>query len=198
MNIYILGGFLGSGKTTLLMKLASMFSERGKKVSIIVNEMGTIGVDGTTIKGQGYNAVELPEGCICCTLVGTLQKSVTQVVNDYRPDILIIEPTGLALPDKVKSIFEAIKGASLEYDQLKIVGILDCLRFDIFITKKKDFYLKQLMCSDILVVNKKDLVSEEKLHSIVDQVSWMFPNMKIISMSATSGDGVLEVLEVLQ
>ncbi|MCQ2052567.1 MAG: GTPase [archaeon] len=197
MNIYVLGGFLGSGKTTLLMKIASMFSERGKKVSIIVNEMGTIGVDGTTIKRQGYNAVELPEGCICCTLTGTLQKSVIQVVNDYYPDILIIEPTGLALPDKVKSIIEAIKGTSVEYDQLKIVGILDCLRFDIFITKKKDFYLKQLMHSDVLVVNKKDLVSEKKLQSIVGQVSEMFPNIKIISMSATSGDGVLEILEVL-
>lgn len=197
MNIYVLGGFLGSGKTTLLMKIASVFSERGKKVSIIVNEMGTIGVDGTTIKRQGYNAVELPEGCICCTLTGTLQKSVIQVVNDYHPDILIIEPTGLALPDKVKSIIEAIRGTSVEYDQLKIIGILDCLRFDIFITKKKDFYLKQLMHSDVLVVNKKDLVSEKKLQSIVGQVSEMFPNIKIISMSATSGDGVLEILEVL-
>ena len=65
MDIHILGGFLGTGKTTLLMKLVSMYSEIGKKVAIIVNEAGSVGVDGTTIKGKGYNAVELPQG-LCC------------------------------------------------------------------------------------------------------------------------------------
>ena len=61
MDIHILGGFLGAGKTTLLMQLVSMYSEIGKNVAIIVNEAGSVGVDGTTIKGKGYNAVELPQ-----------------------------------------------------------------------------------------------------------------------------------------
>ncbi|MBQ6547701.1 MAG: GTPase [Candidatus Methanomethylophilaceae archaeon] len=197
MDIHILGGFLGTGKTTLLMKLVSMFSEKGKKVSIIVNEAGSIGVDGTTIKGQGYNAVELPQGCICCTLVGALQESLVNVVNDYHPDVLIIEPTGLALPNAVKESIEVIKGKFIEYDKIDIVAMLDGPRYDIFITKKKDFYIKQLSGSDIIAVNKKDLVSEEKLNSIMEWVKETFPGVKVVPMCAVTGEGVDEVFQVI-
>ncbi len=197
MDIHILGGFLGSGKTTLLMKLVSMYSEIGKNVAIIVNEAGSVGVDGTTIKGQGYNAVELPQGCICCTLVGALQESLVQIVNDYHPDILIIEPTGLALPNAVKESVEAIRGKFIQYDKLDVVGMLDGPRYDIFITKKKDFYVKQLSGSDIIAINKKDLTSPEKMKEITEWLNSEFPGVKVIPMCATTGEGVKEVFEVI-
>ena len=197
MDIHILGGFLGAGKTTLLMRLVSMFSDKGKKVAIIVNEAGSVGVDGTTIKGKGYNAVELPQGCICCTLVGALQESLVQVVNDYHPDVLIIEPTGLALPGSVRTSVEVIKGRFIEYDKLDIVGMLDGPRFDIFVEKKKDFYVKQLKDSDVLAVNKKDLISEDKLKEIIAWLNEQFPGIKTVPMVATTGEGVDEVFGVL-
>ena len=197
MDIHILGGFLGTGKTTLLMKLVAMFSEKGKKVAIIVNEAGSIGVDGTTIKGQGYNAIELPQGCICCTLSATLQESLVQIVKDYSPDIVIIEPTGLALPNAVKEAVGAIKGRFIEYDKLNVVGMLDGPRYDIFLEKKKDFYLKQLSGSDVIAINKKDLVSEEKVKQIRDWCNETFPGVKVIPMCAVTGEGVQEVFEVI-
>ena len=197
MDIHILGGFLGAGKTTLLMRLVSMFSDKGKKVAIIVNEAGSVGVDGTTIKGKGYNAVELPQGCICCTLVGALQESLVQVVNDYHPDILIVEPTGLALPGNVKISIEAIKGKFIDYDKMDVVGMLDGPRFDIFVEKKKDFYIKQLKDSDVLAINKKDLITEEKLKEIKVWLKEQFPGTKIVPMVATTGEGVDEVFGVL-
>ena len=197
MDIHILGGFLGTGKTTLLMKLVDMFSEKGRKVAIIVNEAGSIGVDGTTIKGQGYNAVELPQGCICCTLSATLQESLVQIVKDYSPDIIIIEPTGLALPNAVKEAVEAIRGRFIQYDKLNVVGMLDGPRYDIFLAKKRDFYLKQLSGSDVIAVNKKDLVSEEKLKQITDWCGETFPGVKVIPMCAVTGEGVKEVFEVI-
>ncbi|MBO4357660.1 MAG: GTPase [Candidatus Methanomethylophilaceae archaeon] len=197
MDIHILGGFLGSGKTTLLMKLVSMYSEIGKNVAIIVNEAGSVGVDGTTIKGQGYNAIELPQGCICCTLVGALQESLVQIVNDYHPDILIIEPTGLALPNAVKESVEAIRGKFIQYDKMDVVGMLDGPRYDIFITKKKDFYIKQLSGSDIIAINKKDLTSPEKMEEITAWLNSEFPGVKVIPMCATTGEGVKEVFEVI-
>ena len=197
MDIHILGGFLGSGKTTLLMKLVSMYSEIGKNVAIIVNEAGSVGVDGTTIKGQGYNAIELPQGCICCTLVGALQESLVKIVNDYHPDILIIEPTGLALPNAVKESVEAIRGKFIQYDKLDVVGMLDGPRYDIFITKKKDFYVKQLSGSDIIAINKKDLTSPEKMKEITEWLNSEFPGVKVIPMCATTGEGVKEVFEVI-
>ena len=197
MDIHILGGFLGSGKTTLLMKLVSMYSEIDKKVAIIVNEAGSIGVDGTTIKGQGYNAIELPQGCICCTLVGALQESLVKIVNDYHPDILIIEPTGLALPNAVRESVEAIRGKFIQYDKMDVVGMLDGPRYDIFITKKKDFYVKQLSGSDIIAINKMDLTPPEKMKEINDWLNSEFPSVKVIPMCATSGEGVKEVFEVI-
>ena len=197
MDIHILGGFLGAGKTTLLMQLVSMYSEIGKNVAIIVNEAGSVGVDGTTIKGKGYNAVELPQGCICCTLVGALQESLVQIVNDYHPDVLIIEPTGLALPNAVKESVEVIKGKFIEYDKMDVVGMLDGPRYDIFITKKKDFYVKQLSGSDVIAINKKDLTSPEKMEEITEWLHSEFPGVKVIPMCATSGEGVKEVFEVI-
>ena len=197
MDIHILGGFLGTGKTTLLMKLVSMFSEKGKKVAIIVNEAGSIGVDGTTIKGQGYNAIELPQGCICCTLSATLQESLVQIVKDYNPDVLIIEPTGLALPTAVREAVEAIKGRFIEYDKLNVVGMLDGPRYDLFIEKKKDFYLKQLSGSDVIAINKKDLIDDDKLREIKCWCKETFPGVKVIPMCAVSGEGVQEVFEVI-
>ena len=197
MDIHILGGFLGTGKTTLLMKLVPMYSEIGKKVAIIVNEAGSVGVDGTTIKGQGYNAIELPQGCICCTLVGALQESLVKVVEDFHPDILIIEPTGLAFPNAVKDSVAAIKGRFIDYDKMDVVGMLDGPRYDIFITKKKDFYIKQLTGADIIAVNKKDLISEDKLKEITSWVKETFPGVKVVPMCAVTGEGVKEVFEVI-
>ena len=197
MDIHILGGFLGAGKTTLLMQLVSMYSEIGKNVAIIVNEAGSVGVDGTTIKGKGYNAIELPQGCICCTLVGALQESLVQIVNDYHPDVLIIEPTGLALPNAVKESVEIIEGKFIDYDKMDVVGMLDGPRYDIFITKKKDFYVKQLSGSDIIAINKKDLTSPEKMEEITGWLNSEFPGVKVIPMCATTGEGVKEVFEVI-
>ena len=76
MDVFVIGGFLGSGKTTMLLQLAKVFVDKGLKTAIIVNESGEVGVDGATIKAEGYNATELPEGCICCTLVGTLKATL--------------------------------------------------------------------------------------------------------------------------
>ena len=197
MDIHILGGFLGAGKTTLLMQLVSMYSEIGKNVAIIVNEAGSVGVDGTTIKGKGYNAVELPQGCICCTLVGALQESLVQIVNDYHPDVLIIEPTGLALPSAVKESVEIIKGKFIDYDRMDVVGMLDGPRYDIFIAKKRDFYVKQLSGADIIAINKKDLTSPEKMKEITEWLHSEFPGVKVIPMCATNGEGVKEVFEVI-
>ena len=197
MDIHILGGFLGAGKTTLLMQLVSMYSEIGKNVAIIVNEAGSVGVDGTTIKGKGYNAIELPQGCICCTLVGALQESLVQIVKDYHPDVLIIEPTGLAFPTAVKESVEIIKGRFIDYDKMDVVGMLDGPRYDIFMAKKREFYVKQLSGCDVIAINKKDLTPPEKMEEIADWLRSEFPGVKVIPMCARSGEGVKEVFEVI-
>ncbi len=195
MKIYILGGFLGSGKTTLLMKMADMFIKKGKKVSILVNEAGDIGVDGATINSQGYNAVELPNGCICCSMVGTLHESLMKIKNEIAPDILIIEPTGIAFSGKVR---EAIEIIDYGEEFIQIIGIFDGPRFRLFVEKKKDFYKKQLMDSDILVMNKMDLTPDDVKKEAIEWMNREIPGVEVIPVVATTGENLDKVFSELR
>lgn len=195
MKIYILGGFLGSGKTTLLMKMADMFINKGKKVSILVNEAGDIGVDGATINSQGYNAVELPNGCICCSMVGTMHESLMKIKSEIAPDILIIEPTGIAFPGKVR---EAIELIDYGEEFIQIIGIFDGPRFKLFVEKKKDFYKKQLMDSDILVMNKMDLTPDDVKEEAIQWMNKEIPGIEVIPVVATTGENLDKVLSELR
>ncbi len=195
MYVYILGGFLGSGKTSLLMKLASMYSERKEKVAIIVNEAGEIGVDGATLKAQGYDAIELPSGCICCTLSGSLTNALTNIKNDIDPDIIIIEPTGLALPNKVKDI---VHKSCIDEDADIIIGIADIQRFNDLIKKKEEFFTRQMTGSDFILINKSDLATPEQIN---DATSWLkerFPAKDIVPVSVKDGTNLDRVYEMMQ
>ena len=194
MKIYILGGFLGSGKTTLLMKMADKLIEKGNKVSILVNEAGSIGVDGTTMKNDGYNSVELPSGCICCSLAGTMQDALVNIKKDYNPDVLLIEPTGLAFSGKVK---EAIELINYEAEIIRIVGIFDGPRFKLFTSKKKEFYTKQLEDSDILIMNKMDLTPENVKKEAVEWMAAEIPGRKVYQVVGTTGEGLEPVFKEL-
>lgn len=195
MKIYILGGFLGSGKTTLLMKMADVFINKGKKVSILVNEAGDIGVDGATINSQGYNAVELPNGCICCSMVGTMHESLMKIKSEIAPDILIIEPTGIAFPGKVR---EAIELIDYGEEFIQIIGIFDGPRFKLFVEKKKDFYKKQLVDSDILVMNKMDLTPDDVKEEAIQWMNKEIPGIEVIPVVATTGENLDKVFSELR
>lgn len=194
MRIHVLGGFLGSGKTTLLMKIASSYIERGKKVSVIVNEAGDIGVDGTTLKGNGYTTTELPDGCICCTLTTSLLEAVTNIRNELNPDVMIIEPTGLALPSRVVGILDMLK----DFDKsVNVIGMVDARRFPIFAEKKPEFITEQIKGSDIVLMNKIDVASDEEKKSTVEWISENTGINEIHPVSLKTGEGLDEVLKVI-
>ena len=187
MHVFIVGGFLGSGKTTVLLSLAKLYTGEGKKVAIIVNESGEIGVDGATIKAEGLSATELPEGCICCSLVGSLQATLREIKRDVDPDILIIEPTGLALPHKVKQF---VHTSMIEEDSCSIIGLADAERFDILIEKKENFYKMQMSGSDIILINKSDIASKETVDRITSWFSRNYPAKPVFPVSARTGEGM--------
>ncbi len=195
MFVYILGGFLGSGKTTLLMKLASMYTKRGLKTALLVNESGEIGVDGATLKAEGYDAIELPDGCICCSLSGTLQSALTNIEEDIDPDIIIIEPTGLALPHKVK---ELVSSSGIDSEGTYIIGISDVERFELLISKKEEFIKRQMMGADFVLINKKDLAKPGQVESITGWFKKEFPDKKVMVISAKTGENLDEVYEMMK
>ena len=195
MFVYILGGFLGSGKTTLLMKLASMYTKRGLKTALLVNESGEIGVDGATLKAEGYDAIELPDGCICCSLSGTLQSALTNIEEDIDPDIIIIEPTGLALPHKVK---ELVHSSGINSEGTYIIGISDVERFELLVNKKEEFIKRQMMGADFVLINKKDLAKPGQVESITGWFNKEFPDKKVMVISAKTGENLDEVYEMMK
>jgi G3E family GTPase len=195
MFVYILGGFLGSGKTTLLMRLASMYTKRGLKTALLVNESGEIGVDGATLKAEGYDAIELPDGCICCSLSGTLQTALKNIEDDIDPDIIIIEPTGLALPHKVK---ELVASSGVESEGTFIIGISDVERFEILISKKEEFIKRQMMGADFVLINKKDLAKPGQVESIEGWFKKEFPDKKVMIISAKTGENLDSVYEMMK
>ncbi|MBR4244022.1 MAG: GTPase [Candidatus Methanomethylophilaceae archaeon] len=195
MFVYILGGFLGSGKTTLLMKLASMYTKRGLKTALLVNESGEIGVDGATLKAEGYDAIELPDGCICCSLSGTLQSALTNIEEDIDPDIIIIEPTGLALPHKVK---ELVRSSGIDSEGTYIIGISDVERFELLVSKKEEFIKRQMMGADFVLINKKDLAKPGQVESITGWFKKEFPDKKVMVISAKTGENLDEVYEMMK
>ena len=192
MDVFIIGGFLGSGKTTMLLKLAKVYTDRNLKTAIIVNESGEIGVDGATIKAEGYSATELPEGCICCTLVGTLQATLRNIKRDLDPDVLIIEPTGLALPHKVKQF---VHTAMIDEDSCSIIGLADVERFDSLLEKKEEFYKMQMSGSDLVLINKIDLAKPGQIEHITQWFAKNCPDKPVQPVSAKTGENMDKLYE---
>ena len=188
-------GSSGSGKTTLLMKLASMYTKRGLKTALLVNESGEIGVDGATLKAEGYDAIELPDGCICCSLSGTLQSALKNIARDIDPDIIIVEPTGLALPHKVK---ELVHYAMIDEEATYIIGVADVQRFEDLIKKKEQFFKMQMSGADFVLINKCDLATPEKIEQIKAWVHESFPEKPIQEISAKTGENRDKLYEMMK
>jgi len=195
MFVYILGGFLGSGKTTLLMKLASMYTKRGLKTALLVNESGEIGVDGATLRAEGYDAIELPDGCICCSLSGTLQTALKNIEDDIDPDIIIVEPTGLALPFKVKDL---VINSGIETEGIYIIGITDVERFSILISKKEEFIKRQMSGADFVLINKIDIAKPGQIDEIKAWFGKEFPEKEIFVISAKTGENMESVYGMMK
>lgn len=184
----MLGGFLGSGKTTIIIRMAEHYIGRGRKVAVLVNEIGEIGVDGSTIRSGGLETVELEQGCICCSLAGSLQSTMKEIEAQIDPDVLLIEPTGLALPGKV---MELIRG-TVEEDRENIIGIVDAQRFDTLIERKEDFLKAQLSRSDFFLINKVDAVDFERVFEVSSWLRALSPGTQVFMVSGKTGEGLEE------
>ncbi len=192
MIICLISGFLGSGKTTLMIDLGVRLGKKGKRVAIIVNEVGEVGVDGALIDAYGLNSVELTEGCICCSLSGSLQNTLRVVANDYKADIIFIEPTGIALPSKINGI---IRTSMVEHESKLGICVVDAFRAPRIYQEAELFFRRQIEDVDLVAVNKMELVSPEQLAEVEELVGRLNPKAIVLKMSAKEDRGV-EAIEV--
>lgn len=195
MIVCQLAGFLGSGKTTLLVRLGSELSKAGKKVAIIVNEVGEVGVDGAVIDSFGLKSVEITEGCICCSLSGSLQNTLRAITREFKPDIIMIEPTGIALPSIVAKL---VRMAMIGEDRMITICLIDAYRALKLFKEANLFVSRQIAGANIVAVNKMDLVSEDVAKNVAKILEEMSPQSEIVYISAKNGDGVSPLVKLLE
>jgi G3E family GTPase len=189
MRLILLSGFLGSGKTTLVIKLAQFAVEQGRKVAILVNEIGEVGIDNQLMRRLDLNVWELLDGCICCTLSADLVTTLQQLDSDYSPDLVIIEPSGAADPKSILSALPYYKGTPLEI--MLNVSVLDPLRLEILIEVMTPLIVSQIQHADMVLVSKCDQAKLEEIEFAHQVVQEHNPDVKVMDFGISSPLNIL-------
>lgn len=184
MIVNVVYGFLGAGKTTFIKYLME-YPPEGEKLVVIVNEFGEVGVDGIILsdqKGLIADVVELPSGCICCTLSADFRRQVLEVHERFRPDRIIVEPTGVALISQILQILGSEDLRDL-YSDLNLIHILDGSEFLNFIKRQRQFMENQLRRSRLVVLNKIDRIKPHMVELLVQSVKEINPDVDVYPTS---------------
>lgn len=192
MKVMIIGGFLGSGKTTAIKRISKQISDAGKRTAIIVNEIGEIGLDGETLKSPGIMTQELTSGCICCTLKISMQYTLQTLEEEFRPDVVIIEPTGIAFPGQIREEIEAMGLSELSFTP--VVTLVDPGRFGTEAKEIPKFIETQVKEAEILGINKVDVAPAEIVMATEKMLIELNPEARILKFSAKLGDNQFEDL----
>ncbi|HWQ44805.1 MAG TPA: GTP-binding protein [Methanosarcina barkeri] len=182
VQVIVVGGFLGSGKTTTIINMGKYLAERGKKVAIIVNEIGEVGIDGDVIKRFGFDTKEITSGCICCSLKVGLRTTVTLLAKEYNPDILMIEPTGIAFPHLIRDEVE-LMNLGEQVKMAPLVTLIDGSRFKPLMKEVKEFAMRQIIDAEILGINKVDLIEPIRIPILEASVQQLNPKARIVLLS---------------
>ena len=195
-KIDIISGFLGAGKTTLIKKLLSG-AFKNEKVVLIENEFGEIGIDGGFLKDAGVQITEMNSGCICCSLVGDFGKALKKVVNDYHPDRIIIEPSGVGkLSDVIRAV-QNVEGDIPDAYLNSFSTVVDCLKAKVYVKNFGEFFINQVQSAKTIILSRTQNASEEKLEDVVKMLREHNPNATIITTpwDSLSENVVLSAME---
>ncbi|MBQ3399963.1 MAG: GTP-binding protein [Lachnospiraceae bacterium] len=193
-KIDIISGFLGAGKTTLIKKLLDECFQ-GQKLVLIENEFGEISIDGGFLKDAGVQINEISSGCICCSLVGQFDEALHQVVEEYHPDRVIIEPSGVGkLSDVSRAVGNAGQTTPMELGCA--VAVVDPKRFKVYMKNFGEFYTDQIETAGTIVLSRTQDLAEEKLAEIVAKIREMNAEATIITTpwDQISGDTILAAM----
>lgn len=196
MKFLIVGGFLGSGKTTALIWLGKYYSETGKRVSIIVNEIGDIGIDGYVIEKFGLNTIEITAGCICCSLKMSMRETIKTMKDKYNPDLIIIEPTGVAYPGAVRQEIKLMNTDECEI--MPLVTLFDGSRFKQIMKEMKQFSAGQIKDADIVAVSKADLIEPIMIPVIEESIRQINPRAYVTTLSTKDEESFKNLIHMIE
>ncbi|MBP3674261.1 MAG: GTP-binding protein [Oscillospiraceae bacterium] len=163
-KIDIYSGFLGAGKTTLIKKMIAE-AYKGQKLVLIENEFGEIGIDGGFLQDAGINITEMNSGCICCSLVGDFGKALTQVISEYNPDRIIIEPSGVG---KLSDVIAAVEKVTNDEVTLGYtVAVADAGKVKVYTKNFGEFYNNQIETASTIILSRTDSIPQAKLDTSV-------------------------------
>ena len=193
-NIDIFSGFLGAGKTTLIKKLIKE-SFAGQKVVLIENEFGEIGIDGGFLKESGIQINELNAGCICCSLVGDFRAALQQVVEQYHPDRIVIEPSGVG---KLSDVTRAVEGVAehLDVKLNSFVTVADVNKVKMYMKNFGEFYDDQISHASCIILSRTQTASEEKIAAAVAMLREKNPTATIVTTAwdELTGEQILKAM----
>ena len=194
-KVDIFSGFLGAGKTTLIKKLVKeVFA--GKKIVLIENEFGEIGIDGGFLKDAGINITEMNSGCICCSLVGDFGKALKKVADEYHPDRIIIEPSGVG---KLSDVRAAVENVADEADLVvnALVTVADASKIKMYMKNFGEFYNNQIENAGAVILSRTQKLSEEKQLQAAELIREKNPNAVVITTpwDELTGEQIIKAIE---
>ena len=195
-KIDIVSGFLGAGKTTLIKKMLSE-AYQGEKLVLIENEFGEISIDGGFLKDSGVQISEMSSGCICCSLVGDFNKALRQVHEQFAPDRILIEPSGVG---KLSDVIVAVENTVRDEPDMKLnsfVTVADATKVKVYMKNFGEFYNNQVESANTIILSRTQGMKEEKLAQAVSMIQEKNAKAKIITTpwDELTGEQILAVME---
>ena len=167
MKVDIISGFLGAGKTTLIKKLLDTLV-KDEKVAIVENEYGEVGIDGDLLKDRRIEVKEINSGCICCTIKGDYKQNILDIISNYRPDRIIIEPSGVA---NFSQVLESIKEAHIEGLRINMkITMVDAQNVHMYMKNFGDFYRSQLVNANTIILTRVEKLSDKEITHVCNEI----------------------------
>ena len=195
-KIDIISGFLGAGKTTLIKKLLKE-ALAGTKVVLIENEFGEIGIDGGFLKEAGIEITEMNSGCICCSLVGDFETSLKQVMEQYAPERILIEPSGVGKLSDVMRAIQNIADGSADMELNSAVTVVDVSKAKVYIKNFGEFFINQIENAGTIILTRTDKADQAKIETAVELIRQHNPKATIITtpLDQITGKEILDTFE---
>lgn len=193
-KIDIISGFLGAGKTTFIKELLGAVKD--EQVVLIENEFGEIGIDGGFLKEAGIEIKEMNSGCICCSLVGDFSSSLKEILSTYKPDRVIIEPSGVGkLSDVMKAVANVEK--ELEIESNSSVTVVDVKKCKMYMKNFGEFFNNQIEYASTIVLSRTDISDESTVNKAINLIREVNKNATIVTtpIKELSANKLLEILE---
>ncbi len=193
-KVDIFSGFLGAGKTTLIKKLIAE-AYKGEKLVLIENEFGEIGIDGGFMQDAGIEVTEMNSGCICCSLVGDFGKALKKVVEEYAPDRILIEPSGVG---KLSDVIRAVQNVGSDALQLNsFTAVVDANKCKMYMKNFGEFFNDQVEHANAIILSRTGEISPDKLNTDIALLREHNPNASLIvtPWSELTGAQILEAME---